>query len=137
MSGPLLIIEDQGSNLDALPRVLVFLLRIGEGSVRNSPRTTVIPRVKALDQSHLIWSLAVLIVPSMSRIWLDSICLTLSIGVDQGGTDKIGVWDRMSISDTQRILVYGLDWAPDVDDLETLLDEFICFLWKMIEDAIP
>ena len=77
--------EDQASYFNALPRLLVFLVRIDKRTVRNSPRPPVNLGVKAFDQCHFVRLLSVEIMPTM-RLFADfgagayGVCLALENG---------------------------------------------------------
>lgn len=72
----------------------------------------------------------------MTWVWLNSIGLTPSIGVDQSRAHEIRVWNRVRVCNAQGVFVDCLDWAPDVDDLESLLDELIRFIGEVVVNAL-
>lgn len=49
--------------------------------------------IKTLDQSHQVRSLAIAVIPLDVRIWLDAICLTLTVRVDEPDGDKVTIGD--------------------------------------------
>ena len=110
----LLIIEYKRPNLNTLPARLILLIRVREGGMRHSLRTPVIQRVEALDQCHFLGSLAVLEVPAMVRIGLDAVGLASAIRVDQCGSYKIGIRDRVCICDSKRVFVDRADGPPNL-----------------------
>lgn len=85
----LVIIEYQRPNLNTLSRRLILVFGIRESRVRDPPRTSIIPRVKALDQRHLIRALRVLIVPAMIGVRLHHVRLAGAIRVNEVSAEEI------------------------------------------------
>jgi hypothetical protein len=129
----LLCEEYQSTNLDALPRVLVFFSWVNKCRMWYPSRdASIVNGIKALDQSNFIRSLSILEEPFMCRIGLHSICFTFTVWINQCGADKVAVWDRVCGCNAEGIFVDCLDWTPDVDELEAAFCQFVCFLWKMM-----
>lgn len=72
----------------------------------------------------------------MLRIWLDGVSLATPIRVDKCDSQKVGIRHGMCVRDTKGIFQDGLDRAPYVDDLETLLEQLFCFVREMVRDAL-
>lgn len=68
-------------------------------------------------------------------IWSHRTGLARTIGVNQRDRDDITIGNGMGIGDGQRILQDGLDGTPDVNYLESSLEELGCLVWKMIRHA--
>ena len=64
----------------------------------------------------------------MVRVRSDCVGLALAGRVDELNSDEIRVWDRMSVSNSQRVFQDRLDGSPDVDDLIASLEQFVGFL---------
>lgn len=95
-----------------------------------------VDRVETLDQRHLARRLRVLEVPPVGRVRLDGEGLALAVRVDQLGGDEVGLGDRLGVGVPQRVSVDGLDGAPDVDDLETLLGELLGLVGEVVLDPV-
>jgi hypothetical protein len=82
--------------------------------MRDSPRATVIDRIVTLDKHRLIRPLRVLEVPSMIRIRLDRVCLSLAIRVDQCSGDKVALGHGMGVRKRERVSEDGLNGTPNL-----------------------
>lgn len=113
--------ENQSPNLNALSRLPMLSLRIDKSRMRHPPRSPIRLRIKALNQHHLVRSLAIRIVPLMRRARFYGIQLPYAIRVDERHPDEIAVRDGVGVGDGQWVLVYGLDGSPYIDDLDPAL----------------
>jgi hypothetical protein len=125
-------VENQGADLDTLPREMALGLRVHKCSMGDTPSAAIRLGIKALDESHNVGRLAVPEIPLVLRIGLDRIRLSLTIRVDQLGAKKIAIRDRMSIRDSQWTFINGFNWTPNVDDLVSALQEIVSFVGKVI-----
>lgn len=66
-------------------------------SMRNPSRATIIDRIITFDEQWLIGPLAILEVPPMVRIRLNSVSLAFAVGVDQRCGDKVALGRGMCI----------------------------------------
>ena len=119
--------EHQTAHLNRLPRVIIHSRRIDESGMWHSPCSPIQLGVETLDQCDLLRGLAVQEIPLMIAVGSHSQRLALSILVDEGNTDKVRVWDRVGIRDSERVFVDGLDGSPYVDDLIPGLEETVRF----------
>lgn len=54
------------------------------------------------------------------------------VGVDDLDIYKLVFQDSSCIKDGKWILEDGLDWAPDIDDLEAVFQESFSFVWEFL-----
>ena len=79
--------------------------------------------------------MAIKVVPFVLWIGSHSVGLAFSSWIDEGNSNEIRVWDRMGISDSQRVFQNGLDGSPNVDDLVASLKQFLGFLRQVVRNA--
>lgn len=68
--------------------------------------------VEALDQRDFVRPLAVLEVPAMVGVGLDTVRLPTPVGIDERRRDEVRVRDRVSVRDSQGVFVDCLDGTP-------------------------
>jgi hypothetical protein len=107
------LIEHQRPNLDALPGVLILLGLIDKRTMRH-PSRHILPRIKALDECHLIGSLRVLEVPLVVGIRPHRVRLTLASGINQRHPDQIRLRDGLGRGNAEGVFEDGFDGAPDL-----------------------
>lgn len=127
--------ENQCSHFNTLSSRFILRFRVNKGSVRYTTSSSINLRIKALDKSHQVRSLAIAVIPLDIRIRLDAICLTLTVRVNESDRYKVAIWDGVCICHSQWVLQDGLDWTPDVDDLVSALKKLGCLVWEMVGDS--
>ena len=131
----LVFMENQSPDFDTFSGILINCLRVHECCVWHPASTPVKLRVEALDQHHLLRRLSVRIMPLVLRVRFDGVRLASAVGVDQGNSNEICVWNAMCIRDSEWILQNRLDWAPDVDDLVSCLEKSLSLFREMMWDT--
>jgi hypothetical protein len=116
-----ILMKDQNSDLNALSRLPWGHLRVCKSSMWDPTCTPIGLPVVALNQHDLLWCLPILEVPAMILVGQDCARLSHPARMNQLDRQDILVGHRVRVADGQRVLVYGLDRAPHVDDLETRL----------------
>jgi hypothetical protein len=105
------------------------------------PGTTIGLRIKALDQGNLSRCLLEQVMPLVSAIsttlslWPNTKGLTLTVGIDEFDRNKLIFIDGVCSNSAQGIFENGLDWTPDIDDLDAALEERLGLLRKMMGNA--
>lgn len=132
---PIIRMENQSSDLDALTRRRSLSLGIGKCRMSNSSSSPVGLRVEALNQCDHLWSLRVAIIPPVRRVRSHGVSLSRSVGVDERDTDEIAVRNREGIRDSQWVLVNGLYGTPDIDNLVATLEKLRCIIRKVEADT--
>jgi len=132
--------------------------RVLKRGMRDPPRTTIINRIITLNEKRLVRPLRVLEIPTMIRVRLHGVGLAFAVWIDQGGWDEVAVGDGIGVCEGEGISEDGFDGTPDledlkvsigvicrkreergrayVDDLETLLEKLVGFIWEVVLDAI-
>ena len=59
-----------------------------------------------------------------------------SVRIYELGRYQVGIRHRVGIRNRQGVLENGLDGAPDVDDLVSATEKFLCLIWKVMAHAI-
>lgn len=109
------IIEHQAPHLDALAWLLVLLRWVDKRRVGNAASDSWrSDRVVTLDERHLIGTLRVLEIPTVSRAWFDDESLAVSMRINQSSSEEIRLCDRVGIGDGERIFQDGFDRPPDL-----------------------
>ena len=72
----------------------------------------------------------------MIRIRTDRTSLPYTIRINQLHGQKVIIWHRGSICDTERIFADGLDGTPNVDNLKTAFEKALGFVGKVTLDAL-
>jgi hypothetical protein len=80
--------------------------------MRASPCDAVV--VGLLEQEHVLWLLAKLVVPPVPFSGLQTHRLTDLLEPSVWSQDEISYWDSRGISNPERVLVNGLDWTPSL-----------------------
>jgi len=124
----LIIIKHQRPHLNTLPRRIILIRRIHKRRMRDPPRAPIINGIVTLDEQRLVGPLRVLEIPLVVGVGLDGVGLALAVGVDQLGGDEIGVGYGVSVGQGEGVSEDGFDGAPDIDDLEALLEELVRFV---------
>lgn len=127
--------ENQCSHFNTLSSRFILRFWVNKGSVRHTTGSSINLRIKAFNKSHQIRSLAIAVIPLNIRIWLDAICLTLAVRVNESDRYKVTIRDGVCICHGQWVLQDGLDWTPDVDDLVSALKELGCLIGEMVGDS--
>ena len=110
----LFIVEYQSSNFNTLSSLFVLMFRIMKCWMWCSSRNW-LNSIKALDKHHLVRCLLTLEIPSVCLIWLDRPSLSLMVGVDDFGFNKIWLRDRICVRYCKRIFVNSFDWSPSLN----------------------
>lgn len=71
----------------------------------------------------------------MRRIMLNSIRLTLPVWIDQLCDNQRLVIHAVSLGYCQWISLHCLDWSPDINDLNSSLEQLLRLLRKMMWDS--
>lgn len=128
--------EHQRSNLNTLPRLLAYRLRIYKGGMRHPPRPPVKLRIKTLDQHDLLRRLAVDIIPSVLCVGTHSQRLAPSVGIDEPDRNKVSIGHRKRVSYREWVFVDCLDGSPDVYYLVACLEQVFGFVWEVVRHAV-
>lgn len=143
--------EDQSTYFDTFPALFILRARNVERSVRHTPRASVLLRIKALNEDHLLWTKVRLIEPPIARInhfgfkmyvknfadlpmcgvMLHSICLAPTIRIDEFSDNQRVIRNTVCFGNSKRITLNSFDRPPYVYDLHARLEKLVCILGYM------
>ena len=129
-------VENQGSHLDTLSGTLGLGLCVYKRAVRYSPGPPILLRIKTLNKQRLLGCLLPQVEPAMIRIWPNRTSLPNTIRVDQRHGQKVVIWHRRSIGDSEWVFANCLDGTPNVDDLITAFEKALGFVGEVVLDAL-
>lgn len=129
--------ENKNPDLDTMSWLPVGHFSVSKRGVRDPPSTPISLPVIAFDQHDLLWSLFVFEVPAVVLVGQDRTRLSHPAGMDQLDGQDVLIRHRVRVADSQRVLVDGLDRTPNVDDLETRLQQAIGVLAQVARDLLP
>lgn len=132
---PVLGMENQCADLNALPPILSLSLRIHKRGVWHTTRPPIRLRIEAFNQSHQFRRLSIPVIPFDIRIRLDGERLALAIRIDELHPDEVTLRYRVRISHSQRIFEDRLDRAPDINDLVSSFQELWGFVGEVVANA--
>src|SRR5215469_1910927 len=131
-------VEDEGADLDALTRTRIHRRRrVGERGVRHKARRNVGLRVGDLQQQRLVAPHLRYVVPLVRWVVFHRIGFTDAVTVNQVRRHEIVGSDGAGIADRERrILQWGEQRAPQVDDLHAALQQFLRLVWQQVANPL-
>lgn len=133
----LLQVEYEAPNLNRLPlRCIRRAGRIIERRMR-CQTSSVLLRVVALDQSHLIRTLSAQVIPRQPLVVSYAEGATLSVWVDEAHGYEVLLLECTPVCDRKRFVCDGVtDGPPDVDDADSAFEEAFCVGAEVAVDTL-